>query len=485
MSEKGCNWTNTVSRGIQHLEECEFLPVLCPRKCVESDGERRGEVMRLERRQLAEHEREYCPQRELKCEFCGSAMRACDMNPHLGECEEFPVDCPNCCDITREIGTGQMKRGAVPLHLAECPLQRVKCPYRENGCGEEMERRQLAEHGREYCPQRELKCEFCGSAVRACDMNPHLGECEEFPVDCPNCCDITRETGTGQMKRGAVPLHLAECPLQRVKCPYRENGCDEEMERRQLEIHEREYMHTHFRLAMKEMKQNKIESNELKAQILQANNKIKYLEKLSENKDFEIILVKKEIKELKTHSIDMKQNKIESNDRIQFLEKQNAILIEALSSPLAPTGGLEWKINRVKQKIQDKEDTYSDPFYVGLYKCQGNIEWHCDDTGKVGFFIYIMKGEFDEKLKWPFIYKVKLVLLNQNRNEDNHILFYKIEKDDLQKYPHTFQRPTKIRNEGFGDGSFISNAGILTKKYCKDNSISLHITVEQLPSPIL
>ena len=383
-----------MSRGIQHLEECEFLPMLCPRKCVESDGERRGEVMRLERRQLAEHERE-------------------------------------------------------------------------------------------YCPQRELKCEFCGSAVRACEMNPHLGECEEFPVDCPNGCDITRETGTGQMKRRDTSIHLAECPLQRVKCPYWENGCGEEMERRQLDLHEREFMHTHFRLALKEMKRNKIESNELKAQILQANKKIKYLEILSENKDFEIILVKKEIKEFKILSIDMKQNKIESNDRIRFLEKQNAILIEALSSPLAPTGGLEWKISRVKQKIQDKEETYSDPFYVGLYKCKGCILWNCDDTEDVGFIIHIMIGEFDDKLKWPFIYKVKLVLLNQNRNEDNHILSYKIEKDDLQKYPHTFQRPTEKGNKGFGDGSFISNAGILTKKYCKDNSISLHITVEQLPSPIL
>ena len=136
--------------GIQHLKECEFLPVLCTLKCVESDGERRGEVVRVERRQLAEHEGEFCSQRELKCEFCGGAVRTCEMNPHLGECEEFPVDCLNGCEAAAETGTRQMKRGAVPLHLAECPLQRVDCPYREYGCGEEMERRQLDLHEREY-----------------------------------------------------------------------------------------------------------------------------------------------------------------------------------------------------------------------------------------------------------------------------------------------------------------------------------------------
>ena len=140
--------------GIQHLKDCEFLPVLCPLKCVESDGGRRGEMVRVERRQLAEHEREFCSQRELKCEFCGGAVRACEMNPHLGECEEFPVDCPNGCEAAGETGTRQVKREAVPLHLAECLLQRVECPYREYGCGEEMERRQLAEHEREFCSQR-------------------------------------------------------------------------------------------------------------------------------------------------------------------------------------------------------------------------------------------------------------------------------------------------------------------------------------------
>ena len=301
-----------------------------------------------------------------------------------------------------------------------------------------VERRQLAEHEREFCTQRKLKCEFCGREVRACEINPHLGECEEFPIDCPDGSEAAGETGTRQMKRGAGPLHLTECPLQRVECPYWEYGCGEEMERRQLDLHEREYMHTHFRLAMKEMKRKQIESTELKdAQILQAN-KINFLEKLSAVKDSEILSVNKEIKELKTHSIEMKQKQTESNklkdsqileannkincletlnintnleiisvkkelkalsietkqkqtessDKIQFLQKQNALLTEALSSTLA-SGQLDWKIKGVKQKIEKKEDTHSEPFYVGLYKCQGNIRWDRSNTGRVGCFIYI------------------------------------------------------------------------------------------------
>ena len=324
--------------GIRHLKECEFLPVLCPLKCVESDGVRRGKVVRVERRQLAEHVRE-------------------------------------------------------------------------------------------FCSQRKLKCEFCGGTERACEMNPHLGECEEFPVDYPNGCEAAGDTDTGQVKRGAVHLHLAECP-------YREYGCGEEMERRQLDLHEREYMHTHFRLAIKEMK----------------------------------------------------EKQVELNDRIKLLEEQNIELKNELEelketvSTLVSTGQLEWKIKGVKQEIEKKETSYSDPFYVGLYKCQGYIVWDRNDTGKVGCFICIMKGEFDDKLKWPFIFRYKFVLLNQNRNQDNHIWSREITKETLQKHPHSFQKPTEIRNRGFGALSFISNTEILTEKYCKEDSISFHITVEQLPT---
>ena len=57
-----------------------------------------------------------------------------------------------------------------------------------------------------------------------------------------------------------------------------------------------------------------------------------------------------------------------------------------------------------------------------------------------------------------------------------------ITKYDLQKYPECFQKLTEIRNRSFGALSFISNTEILTEKYCKDDSICLHITVEQLPT---
>ena len=291
-------------------------------------------------------------------------------------------------------------------------------------------------------PQRELKCEFCDGAVRACEMNHHLAECVEVPVDCPNGCEAAGETGTRQMKRGAIPLHLTECPLQRVECPYREYGCGEEMERRQLDLHEREYMYTHFRLAMKEMKQKQLESGD----------KIQVLEEHISNKNLQISLAKSEITQLK----------------------------ETIST-LVYSGRLDWKIEGVKQKIVNTRTSYSDPFYVGLYKCQGYIHWDYDMTGKIGCFICIMKGQFDEKLKWPFIYRYKFVLLNCYLGEANHTVCSEVTSEDLTKYPNCFQRPTGDRSIEFGVKSFISNSPAKLEDYCREDSASFEIFVDQLP----
>ena len=74
------------------------------------------------------------------------------------------------------------------------------------------------------------------------------------------------------------PSNLAECPLQTVRCPYWDYGCGEEMERRQIDLHERESMHTHFKIAIEGMKRNETESteqlNSLKRQNAELTNEI-------------------------------------------------------------------------------------------------------------------------------------------------------------------------------------------------------------------
>ena len=84
---------------------------------------------------------------------------------------------------------------------------------------------------------------------------------------------------------------------------------------------------------------------------------------------------------------------------------------------LIPRGSFEWKISGVKNKISQNKDTYSDPFYVGLYKFQGSIQWNITEH-YVGLFLHIMKGEWDDTLKWPLRYKRSMALINQLDSKD-------------------------------------------------------------------
>ena len=196
--------------------------------------------------------------------------------------------------------------------------------------------------------------------MKASEMNPHLEDCEEFLLHCPNGCSREGEDGVREVKRKDISVHLDNhCPLQKVQCLYWDHGCREETERRYTDTHKREFLHIHFELSMTEMKQKLIEStHKIAVQELQFTESLK-LSKAEMNA---------------------------ATKRIAILEKKNTekdLKIASLTKTLfhlLPTGRLEWKIAGVKQKIRNKEESYSDPFYVGLYKCQIRINWDFSTT---------------------------------------------------------------------------------------------------------
>ena len=311
-----------------------------------------------------------------------------------------------------------------------------------------MERRLIPEHVRDSCPMREVVCEFCDGEVKANEMNPHLKDCVEFPLLCPNGCSREGEDGVRELKRKDIPVHLDNhCPLHKVQCSYWDHGCKEEMERRHTDTHEREFLHIHFKLSMTVM--NKSTNEKIALQQLQfteslnaATNRIATLEKQNSDKDIQI-----------------------------------ASLTTTLLS-LLPTGRLEWNIEGVKQKIQNIEYTFSDPFYVGFYKCQGCINLRRDVRG----YICIMKGDFDDKLHWPMRYKYTFVLINQINSKDNLVKSTGATNKDLENYPNYFKRPTGGGYLSFDYIRLIPITDILDKKYCRQDSITLHISVELLSS---
>ena len=140
-----------MSTAVNHLENCPYLPAACPLGCVCLVGEREEEVVILERRHIPGHVIDSCPLRDVTCEFCKGEVKASEMNPHLEDCEAFPLPCPNGCAREGEDGVREVKRRDLPVHLdIHCPLQKVQCAYRDHGCREEMERRLTDTHEKEF-----------------------------------------------------------------------------------------------------------------------------------------------------------------------------------------------------------------------------------------------------------------------------------------------------------------------------------------------
>ena len=386
--------------------------------------------------------------------------------------------------------------GTAVHHLEDCVYLPETCPL---GCvsleGEvvKMERRHIAGHIRDSCALRKVECEFCEGEVTATEMNLHLEACDEFPLPCPNRCGREGDEGLREVKRKDIPVHLDEhCPLQKVQCAYWEHGCREEMERRHTDTHEREFLHVHFKLSMTRMEQKQNESTQLLRQELDiANEKIAVASKELAVQDLRFTELQKELKATTVKSKMLSQDLTAAANQIRNLEKQNSdkddriitlseVLFSYLQSQL-PTGRLEWNVKEVKQNIQDKKKTYGVPFYVGLYKCQSKIVWDYKNTGNVGVFIHILRGDFDAKLHWPIRYRRTFILTNQIDSKDNLVKSGEITKETLEKFPESLNRPTEYSNEGLGSISFISNTDILGRKYCKQDSITLHTSVELLP----
>ena len=320
----------------------------------------------------------------------------------------------------------------------------MACPL---GCRDEkgevsrVERRRVETH-RTCCPMRTVKCEYCSVSVKACDMNGHLAVCEEFPIPCPNKC-----SEEFRVKRKNKSIHLnQECPLQETECPYSQYGCEVKVQRRNSEQHEKEDIHKHMKLTI--------------IMVSNVQSQVVTLEKENASFRTKIIHLEKENDE-----------KLRKRD----LEIQSSL---TTISRVVLRGNLNWKISGVKDQISQKKTKHSDPFYVGLYKFQGCINWNGREDN-IGIFIYIMKGEKDDALKWPIKYESSLVLINQLDPENNHHRKIEITDKTLEEAPKSFEKPKLFRNErSYGYSKFISQADILKEKYRKDDSVELNISVE-------
>ena len=125
-------------------------------------------------------------------------------------------------------------------------------------------------------------------------------------------------------------------------------------------------------------------------------------------------------------------------------------------------------------KIED------DPFYTSPHGYKLKMGVFLNDTREkykdhTGVYIFVMKSDHDAILSWPFKKKYTFTLIDQQDNEEErkNIVTTYTPKDEVE-----FKRPTTKENIGRGFGDFVSHSKLMTRKYIKDDTVFITVSIE-------
>ena len=282
------------------------------------------------------------------------------------------------CEWTGKLGEYELHLNRNPSpenQLTGCQFVEVEC---EHGCGERFQRHHIAAHQKRVCPKQPYSyCREYESTFEDVTKNNHH-QCNKFPVTCPNKC---REA---PFERQKVENHVkVECPLTKVNCPLRYAGCEVRLPRKDMPEHMRDTVTHLTRLAtvtqtlLKENQELKKCNKLLEDQFL-ATSEAHYREQEATEK--EIDALKKEVNELKLNLIGFP---------IDF---------------------------RVNYAIKKEHYLPSFSTHSRGYQMCISVDTNGDGSGKgthVSIYTHLMKGPYDDHLKWPFRGEITIQIVNQ------------------------------------------------------------------------
>ena len=256
--------------------------------------------------------------------------------------------------------------------LEGCEFAEIECSY----CSDFIKRNKLLHHKNELCDKRPFSCEYCNVYKSMYDdvIHNHWSVCACFPVQCPNKCGAFPE-------RQKLDDHVGkECPLTVVECDFHYAGCEVRLPRRNMPDHLKDGLVAHFSLLAVSHKQ---QQDEIKA--------------LKMKQEEEMKAMRGEIDKL--------------NKRTEHLR---------LIFPI------DFRVEHPYRYMM-RNPWSSTPFYSHSqgYKLQITFLSHV----LLGITIrcYLMRGKFDGLLKWPLKAEMKLALVNQQPQGQDHEFSIKLE----------------------------------------------------------
>ena len=342
-----------------------------------------------------------CIENQLTCPTCRKLFVA--TTPDIGSTrvlKAFKVKCPNSvegCEWQGDLGDAEE-------HLEKkCQHQKVECP---NGCGGKMKRKTVQLHTQSDCTHRPYRCPHCDHKGVYKDVTTvHCTTCGDFPLSCPTACGK-------KIKRRNMESHLStECPEEYISCKYVMFGCDTAVKRREKETHFSDDTF-HFKKSMES--------------------------------------------QLAIFACQMKCFQSPTHIRPDVTSLPLSFRPWLQNTPTCyPRPPWVVKLEGFEEKKRNEETWYSDPVYshFGGYKMCVNIDANGYGSGRdthISVCIYLVKGDNDDILKFPFKGRIVVSLLTQLEDKNHYTREMWSPKDNVPE--DTSGRVTTGKRSGFGWG---------------------------------
>ena len=411
------------------------------------------------------------------CPSCKSEKFDCFEDKRLKRSlYEFKVYCSNKKRGCRWIG----KLGELENHLNSnptdvrqlegCMAVQVNCLH----CSKQFQRSIVNVHQQDQCPKRPFSCAHCKNFNSHYDdvASNHWPICGYYPVQCPNKCGKAPQ-------RQNLKKHIAnDCPLTVVDCSFMHVGCEVKLPRKDMPNHLTKSIGTHLKLQAESHKKLVTTLDEKKENLgeLDHTQRIKKLtegiKKLcnSTASHMSLNIESHEQLEAENKQLTTKCGKLQlENDQFK---KQIATLmkdVQAIQISLIPSCPAEVTMTDFEQHKKDDDQWFSLPFYSHPkgYKMCLRVDANGHGQGKhthISIYIHLMKGEFDDQLKWPFRGEVIVKLLNQKQDRGHHTGMVSLTDDT----PGGRVTEGERAKDGWGSSHFISYTDLQAKYLMND-----------------
>lgn len=361
--------------------------------------------------------------------------------------------------------------------IAECPicLHVLREPYQSTCCGKNFCRGCLEENKTKHS----LACPCCKTRGFTSYPDKRLQQTlYDFKVYCPN--RVKGCAWAGELR--ALDAHLDTnpppekcldgCAYVEINCPLSYAGCAAKCRRSEMRAHLEEAAIRHMLMQMGRIKQLEGENQRLKRELDEKCDQIEELES-------DTAYLRNEKEEL-----DWRMSRLE--DRVDDVKTKLSDLAESLTKSGPPIAMADFTLHNF-ERLKDNEQSWcSPPFYTHStgYKMCLRVDpngWGDGRGSHISLHIYLMKGMFDELLKWPFLGEITVELLNYgNASYPITIMF-------TEGTPSTYKSrvtENEMAQNGWGYSRFVTHEELYARNYLTSDCLHFRVSKVEIKQPI-